>query len=263
MKHRDSLLQEMEGVISEKSVLEANLAQAREEAVRLNDVLVRKEAEVASQRQLTEDVAAKLKAVFASRTYRYLVLPLWHVANALKRFGGSRDVALYKRVLVIKPYHVTSEATVAALADLRSLMPQARITLFANVWRLDYDYLHKVAAAHEKRFFSPDVRPLNALKLAGELFLLNARYFDQTLVLIGRPVYQGYRKAKALAWGIGGRHVNVYFVSTKRLGPLIQMGAGPGKSIRLILEAASFWGLLAFFVFLVVLPLQIKKIFRR
>ena len=168
-------------------------------------------------------------------------------------------------ILVIKPYYVSVEGTEVALQDLRISFPTAKITLFANVFKDDFDRLKVNINANELMLYSLEYIKLTKLQLFLAWVKFNIRYFDEAIVLVGAPVYHGYRKAKIMAWLASAKSAKVYFVTSKAFAPLYTMGIF--SKVRILFESAfqsmAFMGVILFFIFFVVLPLKLKKIFEK
>jgi GT2 family glycosyltransferase len=199
----------------------------------------------------------KFEDIFHSRTYRFLAIPLWKIADTFRYFLRTQK----RNILLIKPYYVSTEQVEDVLGEMRRLYKDAAITLFAHVFFPDYQRLKLNELADEKILFCPGTYPLTFFRLIKIVFRLNSRYFDQTILLTGMPIYQGYRKAKVLAFIIGGKRVNVYDVLEKKLKPFLRLVSFSrlNNELALLWGVVSFWFVVLFFLFFIVLPLKLKS----
>ena len=147
---------------------------------------------------------------------------------------GKQKAGKREELLVIKPYHVTAESTEAVLHNLRGMYPEVHIVLFANLLDADYERLQRNSISDENILFTPTRKRLSFMRLLGCLLQFNVRHFKRVFLLIGSPVYQGYRKGKLLAYFIATNSLNLYFVETGIIAPLYSPGIV--KKIRLALS---------------------------
>ncbi|MDD4894457.1 MAG: hypothetical protein PHW54_03990, partial [Candidatus Omnitrophica bacterium] len=138
----------------------------------------------------------------------------------------------------------------------------AHITLVANLFKHDYDKLYSNQNINEKFFYSPDGNKLGAFATLGLIHKLEKRKFDEVIILIGRPTYYGYRKAKLLANFSGAKKAKLYFVRTgvsEPLRPLASLGLLGASLYGSVLLA----GVLTLFFIFIVIPLKLRKLFKR
>ncbi|MFA4888700.1 MAG: glycosyltransferase [Candidatus Omnitrophota bacterium] len=209
-----------------------------------------------------DELQQQIENILHSRTYRYLAIPLWGIADAFKHFLIAKNK---KNILVIKPYYVSTEQAEESLKAMQSLYKDAKITLFAHVFFPDYQRLKLNNLVDEKILFCPGTHALTFLRLIKTVFCLNSRYFDQTILLSGMPIYQGYRKAKILAFIIGGKRISVYDTLERKFKPLLRRNSFSklNNELTLLWGAVSFWFVVLFFLLFIVLPLKLKSLFRK
>jgi hypothetical protein len=113
--------------------------------------------------------------------------------------------------------------------------------------------------------YSPGYIKLTSLRLFAAWVKFNLRYFDEAIVLVGAPVYHGYRKAKLIAWLASAKTAKVYFVFTNNFAPLYTMGIFAKIKIvfESIYQSVAFLGVILFFIFFIGLPLKLKRIFQK
>ena len=215
------------------------------------------------QQEIIHEKENYIHSLLNSRTYRRLVIPLWRLADFVKVYLLGRRKE--KLILVIKPYYVSAEETERALQDLHLSFSTTKITLFANVFKEDFNRLKANINTDELMLYSPEHIKLTKFRLFLAWVKFNIRYFDEAIVLVGAPVYHGYRKAKVMAWLASAKSARVYFVTSKAFAPLYTMGIL--SKVRILFESAfqsmAFMGVILFFIFFVVLPLKLKKIFEK
>jgi GT2 family glycosyltransferase/predicted nuclease with TOPRIM domain len=205
-----------------------------------------------------------IRNLFNSRTYRYLVMPFWRIMDAAKWTIGIKPKGV-QTVLLVKPYYVSAQQTEEAIRNLRSCLTNARITLLANVPESDFDFLRHSVNADIKLLYSTKRHKLTAARFLKLMFMINLNYFSQAILLIGQPVYQGYRKGKLFLLFSGAKSLKLYFVQARQLAPFYP--SHPFKQLVALFSYAasilSFVAVISFFFLAVVLPLKIRKLLRK
>ena len=245
--------------------LKVRLESTFKELEKKEDIIKEKGMLVEKSQKDTRAKDEQLNAIYNSQTYKYLAIPLWRVIDFFKRVFNKKIKNNSKNILVIKPFYVPCHLAENSLYDLRSYFPDSQITLLANVYQPDYDCLKGNKQINFKFLFSPECARLTKFKLLCLIFKFNFCHFDETILLVGDPVYQGYRKAKLLAWVSGAKSVRVYFTATKVFAPLYSAGAiRKIKDLIFYLKnTIAFAGIILFFVTAIVMPLKIKKFFKK
>ncbi|MGD0336274.1 MAG: hypothetical protein ABSB18_04165, partial [Candidatus Omnitrophota bacterium] len=205
-----------------------------------------------------------IRNLFNSRTYRYMVLPLWRMLDAVKWTAGIKPKGT-QTILLVKPYYVSRQQSEEAIRHLRSCFTNAKITLLANVPENDFEFLRNNVNADRELVYSPERNKLTAARLLKLMFMVNLNYFSQAILLIGPPVYHGYRKGKLLLLFSGAKSLNLYSVQDRQL--VLFYPSNPLKQLQAILSYAgsifSFIAVIFFFFVAVVLPLKVRKLLRK
>ena len=251
---KDALLREF---TEKESTLLHQLAVSNETVLNHDKIITQQKADIIEKE-------AFVQKLFQSRTYRFLVIPFWKILNFLKWAFVIRPKGI-KTVLVIKPYYVSVTQTVEAIAELRHRLGACSITLMANSFNNDAEYLQHRVPADKKIIFCPAYNKFTLLKFLRFWFWVNFSYFDQAILLIGAPVYQGYRKGKFFLFLSGAKSIWQYFTLSKIITPIHPLGFLK-RSVAIFSLA---WGLVSFvfvivgFLIAVVVPLKIRNLFNK
>ncbi|MCM8773919.1 MAG: hypothetical protein NC820_04200, partial [Candidatus Omnitrophica bacterium] len=227
--------------------------------------ILRLNKELESKNRIIEEKDLFINRIFNSRTYRYLARPLWLIADFIK---GRLKLNKRKRILVIKPYYVSIANAEDALREIRDIFKDAEIILLANLFKLDYERIKTNQSVDRKILFTPDYKDkrLSKWRLLNLLFILSFCHIDETIILIGSPIYHGYRKAKLLAFFSGAKAIKLFFTENNNLVPFYYY-RNLFNTIKIIFQflwkTVVFWLIILFFTIFVILPIKIKRLFQR
>ena len=135
----------------------------------------------------------------------------------------------------------------------------------ANVFHGEFLCLKDCPEANKKILFCPTQHKLTMLRFMRLFFWMNLNYFDQAIILIGPPTYQGYRKGKFLLLFSGARSINAYFTETHKTAPLCSLSLLKSWVLpfEYVWSVVSFASITALFFVGVVVPLKIRKMFHK
>ena len=268
IQEQESLIAQLKQGVLEKEILLREVEVKSRSMASQIDTLVQSAAQYEGTVELQKlQIVEKdnfIKRLLNSRTHRYLVGPLWRLSDFIKWSFGIKPEAV-KTLLVIKPFYVSVEQTRQALTHLRNQFGASDITLVANIFHEEFLRLQDCPEANKKILFSPTQHKLTMFRFLRLFFWMNLNYFDRAVILIGPPIYQGYRKGKLLLLFSGAKSINTYFTGTHKTAPLYSLGLL--KSLVLPFEyvwsVVSFAGVTALFFVGVVIPLKMRKMFHR
>ncbi|MCM8827125.1 MAG: hypothetical protein NC904_06370, partial [Candidatus Omnitrophica bacterium] len=269
-------LKEREDSIFEKDkLIESINVQIKDYRVKLDEFakslsgkdedILRLNRELESKNRIIEEKDLFINRIFNSRTYRYLARPLWLIADFIK---GILKLNKRKRILVIKPYYVSLSNAENALREIRDSFKDAEIILLANLFKLDYERIKINQSVDRKILFTPDYKDkrLSKWRLLNLLFRLSFCHIDETIILIGPPIYHGYRKAKLLAFFSGAKTIKLFFTENNNLVPFYYY-RNLFNIIKVVFQflwrTIVFWLIILFFIIFVILPIKIKRLFQK
>jgi len=204
----------------------------------------------------------KMNQIYNSETYRFIVLPIWRILNIAKRIKIKRRKFRQKYILIIKPTCFGIEETEGALRYFRESNLNAVISLIANLFEEDYAQIINNQDIDEKIIYNQQYNKLTGVALFKLLVKLRKKKIDEAIVLIGNPVYQGYRKAKLLASLSGARKVKLYFFNSTIIAPSNSFTFFWVIWKSLYSNVLLFAVLILFFTFIVI-PLRVRKLFNK
>ena len=180
------------------------------------------------------------------------------------------------KILIIKPFYVTFEETEKSINYISSRHPDAGLCLLANLFPDDFARIDQEINVEEKILYGPHSKKLTKFQLAKLCFNLRKKKFDKALLLIGRPVYDNYRKGKILLSFSGARQVRLFYPDRNQEAALEPFDVkGPAnKFLRMLVFSLKIifdliWksflliGVLILFIFFIVLPMKFKKALSR
>jgi GT2 family glycosyltransferase len=231
---RDQFLRQREEEIAElKKTVEDAAARVRQkdgEITKLKD-------EINCARALRDadvkNLEEKINRIYTSETYRFIAIPLWRILTVLKRLKGIPEGSISPRILIIKPRYVGEEEAAKAVKHFAP-DPGIRVTVVTD-----------------------DGRGFAVFKL---IFRLRREKFTEAIVLIGKPVYHGYRKSKLLAVFSGVKNIRLYFTGSgdfevfRSSGSWGALWRGVYGVVMVIAVAAVFYACIVF-------PLKLRKLF--
>jgi len=182
---------------------------------------------------------------------------------------------MYK-ILIVKSYYVSLVETEDAINYFSLHYPDAYISLVANLFPDEYQYVVKNINVTEKILYGPQATKLTGFQLVKLFFSLHRKKIDQAFVLIGKVSSYDYLKGKLLAFFSGAKQAKLYYVATKQETTLDLFGIqGYRNKISKILFV-TVKGILnliggtfilititVLFTLFIVLPMKVKKILSR
>ncbi|RJO63721.1 MAG: glycosyltransferase [Candidatus Omnitrophota bacterium] len=266
LTEKEALLQE---VSAELAVLKQRCSRAEQEIIEkeqgislINEQLLCKERTLKEALGEILGLKNQLNQIYDSETYRFVAKPLWKI---LDFFKGKRIVRHDSRgsgIIVIKPFCAGIGDTLQILRQLRQSNHESRIAIFAHVLAPDYQMLVNNEFVQDRYVFSPDINRLTMKGLCKALVRIRGTRYDQAIVLVGEPVYQGYWKAKLFAFFCGARQTKFHFIRPTHTESHETHAAIRyfGKTMYSVLRLSLFVFL---FIICIVIPLKLKKIFQR
>jgi GT2 family glycosyltransferase len=226
------------------------------------------------EREAHQGVRRELEAVYGSTAFRFLVRPLWDALVILRRplqaaFGWRR-----RRILVVKPFHVSAADAVRAVEDLQARWPNARLTFLANVFPYERPQLQRMAGVERLWLYGPGFRPRTASGLFSLCWRAQWAGFAEGILLIGPPVPGAYRKGSLFLASVTPQ-VTFYHVAGATLASSYSDPAAPVKAkafrqigrVTALAQAAGWWfgfyALALLFIALVWWPVRLRRMMRR
>jgi GT2 family glycosyltransferase len=240
------------------SDLKQQMQSARDELVKRADHAVFLDREIKQKDAEIKYLKDWLNGILNCQTYRFIVKPVWSVLRFARRILGIKNYTNQKTVLIIKPHCVPYLETQSYINRLRSDSSQLKIAIL--LYRFD-ESAQNITGVDEKILYGDE----KGLSISGRMFLifkLRKMGFDEAVVLLGNPVYQGYRSSKIIAIFSGAKRVGWFFVFSNN--EFAKSNNFPAKEI-----ANSIFSIILLFIFasiftvLFVIPLKLKKLSNR
>jgi len=261
------------GLISEKNQLleqkDAQIAGLRDQINQNLSLISNKDTQLSEKNQFLEQKDAQIgnlnneiNAIYNSETYRFIARSIWPLLNIIKHIKIKPKKHSQKHILIIKPNCVGTEETERVLRHFRLTNQNSFMLLIANLFEEDYAKLCENQDIDERILFSPKCNKLTKVAFFKLLFKLRRKKIDEAIILVGNPVYHGYRKAKLLAVLSGANKVRLYFLNIANF-------ASPYSFTLFRIIWRSFYSsallfciFILFFTFIIA-PQKFKKIFRK
>ncbi|MBI3293002.1 MAG: SPASM domain-containing protein [Elusimicrobia bacterium] len=200
----------------ELALLHRSLTQAQDHVRMLEGRVATYTCELERVRCDWERARQGLYNVEHSTAHRVLVRPLWAVLGVLRRPVPAVVHWPRRRILVVKPCHVSAADARQALTELHARWPHARLTFLANVFPEERARLERLSGVEARWLYGPGVHPLTGWRLLSLLLHAQLQGFAEGVLLVGPPVPGAYWKGNLLL-SVVTPAVSYYHVGTDEL----------------------------------------------
>ena len=187
--------------------------------------ILEKEGEVLNENLIriikSRDVLQKQSNDFyASRSFRYLIGPVWRTLNRMKQWQQSilsfgkkppKVKDFREQVLFIKPQRISVNEAKWKIHEFKVQNPNVRVAALANLTQEDYEKIFPDPDLlfDEKFFYSPKIKKFNGFEKLKFLFKIRKRKLWKAIILVSAPAYRGYKLALILAILTGAKKVEI------------------------------------------------------
>lgn len=262
---KNRIIRQKEEESAERSRLirlkEEELSQKNEVIFKKKEELSQKEEELLQKNTEICALKEEIHQIYTSETYRFVTRPIVKILGIIK-FLKIKLRVKQKRILIIKPRCVGIEATEKAIKYARESNLDSHITLAAGLSKEDSI---KLIAHNNIDTYISYLQGREKLTVIGILrlfFKLKKDRFDEAVIPVADTVAGGYRNSRLLAFFSGAGKVRFYFAWSGRMESLYPFISLRGLCSSIYRSIVLIIILILFYIFIII-PLQLKRFFRK